>query len=140
MFHHMVAQILFIWNLSRIDVQTHVDFIITWVKSPDEENWGKLKRFMNDLKRPKGMKLTLQDDSLNIIKWYVDASFDNNHECHGKISATITLSYWSVPSFSRNNKLNGKSSTEIELIGLNDDLPIMLWMYLLIMVQVYSMI
>ena len=57
------------------------------------------------------MKFTIQDDSLNIIKCYVDASFDTNHDLHGKNSAMVTLGSRSVPSFSRKQKLNGKSST-----------------------------
>ena len=62
------------------------------------------------------MKLTLQDDSLNIIKWYVDASFDTNHDCHGKNIATMTLGYGSVPSFSRKHKLNDKAPLKLNLL------------------------
>ena len=84
------------------------------------------------------MNLTLQYDILNVIKWYVYASFDTNHDCRVKNSATMTLGYGFVSSFSVKHKLNEKSSTEIELIGLNDDFPSMLWMFLFIMVKGYS--
>jgi len=45
-FHHTTAQLLF---LSRVccDIQTTVDFLTTCVKQPDNDDWGKLKEFLN---------------------------------------------------------------------------------------------
>jgi len=42
-FHHMVAQLLFMATRARRDIQTAVAFLTTRVKSPDEDDWGKLK-------------------------------------------------------------------------------------------------
>ena len=43
-FHHTVAQLLFMATRARRDIQTAVAFLTTRVKSPDEDDWGKLKR------------------------------------------------------------------------------------------------
>ena len=43
-FHHMVAQLLCVATKARQDIQTAVAFLTTRVKSPDEDDWGKLKR------------------------------------------------------------------------------------------------
>jgi hypothetical protein len=43
-FHHTVAQLLFMAMRARRDIQTVVAFLTTQVKSPDEDDWGKLKR------------------------------------------------------------------------------------------------
>ena len=42
-FHHTVAQLLFMATRARWDIQTAVSFLTTRVKSPDEDDWGKLK-------------------------------------------------------------------------------------------------
>ncbi len=45
-FHHMVAQLLIMATRVRQDIQTAVAFLTTRVKSPDKDNWGKLKRVL----------------------------------------------------------------------------------------------
>jgi hypothetical protein len=42
-FHHTVAQLLFLCKRAQQDIQTAVSFLITRLKRPDEDNWGKLK-------------------------------------------------------------------------------------------------
>jgi hypothetical protein len=48
-FHHTVAQLLFMATRARRDVQTAIAFLTTRVKSPDEDDWGKLKRVLKYL-------------------------------------------------------------------------------------------
>ena len=42
-FHHTVAQLLFMLMRARCDIQTAVAFLTTRVKSPDKDDWGQLK-------------------------------------------------------------------------------------------------
>jgi hypothetical protein len=44
-FHHTTAQLLFLSRVRR-DIQTAVAFLTTCVKTPDEDDWGKLKRVL----------------------------------------------------------------------------------------------
>jgi hypothetical protein len=48
-FHHTVAQLLFVSTRARQDIQTAVAFLITRVKSLDEDDWGKLKQVLKYL-------------------------------------------------------------------------------------------
>ena len=48
-FHHTVAQLLFMLTRARRDIQMAVAFLTTRVKSPDENYWGKLKRVLKYL-------------------------------------------------------------------------------------------
>jgi hypothetical protein len=41
-FHHTVAQLLFMSTRARCNIQTAVAFLTTRVKSPDKDDWGKL--------------------------------------------------------------------------------------------------
>ena len=73
-FHHVTAQLLFLCNCARRDVQTNVTFFTTRVKKPNRDDWGKLRKVLAYLKHTKYMKLTITVDDLYIIRWWVDAS------------------------------------------------------------------
>ena len=45
-FHHTVTQLLFMATRARRDIQITGAFLTTQVKSPDEDDWGKLKRVL----------------------------------------------------------------------------------------------
>ena len=83
MLHNMAAQILFLCNRDHRYIQFPVSFMTTRVKSTDEDDWGNLKHYMKYLKQTRGMNITLQADSLNMIKWYADESFETHHDCRG---------------------------------------------------------
>jgi len=65
-FHHTVAQLLFMATRARRDIQTAVAFLTTRVKSPDEDDWGKLKCMSNYLNGTKYLKLRLTVDNLTV--------------------------------------------------------------------------
>ena len=71
-FHHTVAQLLFMATRTRHDIQTAVAFLTTRVKTPNEDNWGKLKQVLKYLNRTKYLKLKISVEDLGILKWYVD--------------------------------------------------------------------
>ena len=73
------------------------------------------------------MPLTIEADSLNVVKWWVDASFDVHPDMKSHTGATMTLGKGMTYSTSTRQKLNTKSSTEGELVVVNDVLPQVLW-------------
>jgi hypothetical protein len=74
-FHMKVSKGLFACKLARPDIHLAIAVLCKWVKSPTEDDWLKLKRLMRYLTGTKDDKLILHADNLNVIKWYVDASF-----------------------------------------------------------------
>jgi hypothetical protein len=82
-FHHSVAQLLFMATRARQDIQTAVAFLTTRVKSPDEDNWGKLKRVLKYLNGTRYLKLRLTVESLGVLKWYVDGSHNVHWDMRG---------------------------------------------------------
>jgi hypothetical protein len=80
-FHHSVAQLLFVITRSRKDIQTTVVFLATLAREPDEDEWVKMKRLLMYMKSTINMPLILRDDSLNVIKWWVDVSFATHDDC-----------------------------------------------------------
>jgi hypothetical protein len=67
-FHHTTAQLLFMAARARRDIQTAVAFLTTRVTSPDEDDWGKLKRVLKYLNGTKYLKLSISEENLGILK------------------------------------------------------------------------
>ena len=100
----------------------------------------KLKHVLKYLKGTRNLSLNLRDDDIGIIKLYVDASFAIHNDCCGHTGGMLTLSHEAVTSFSHKQKLNTKSLTEAELIGVDDALPQILWTRYFLEQQGYSII
>ena len=137
-FHHTVAQLLFMSTRARRDIQTAVSFLTSRVKSPDQDDWFKLRRCLKYLKGTIGLKLTLSVDDMSVIKWWADASYAVHDDCKGHTGYMMSLGEGAVTSASRKHKLNVKSSTESEIVGADDTLPQALWTRYFIEAQGYA--
>ena len=126
MFHHTVAQLLFLCQRARRDIQTPVSFLTKRVKRPDKDDWNKLVRCLQYLKATIHMKLTLRVDSMSILNWFIDSSHQVHEDCKGHTGGALTLGKGAVLSKSMGQKINTKSSSESELVGVDDVLPTVL--------------
>ena len=75
---------------------------------------------------------------MTMIQWWVDASFATHPNCHSHTGATLSFGKGSVYSMSSKQKLNTRSSTEAELVGINDVLSMILWTRLFLEAQGYQ--
>ena len=82
-FHHTVVQLLFVSARVIKDIQKAVDFLTTGFKYLDEYGWGKLKRLLKYLKGTRHMKFTFSFESVSMIRWRVDASYNVHDRCKG---------------------------------------------------------
>jgi hypothetical protein len=126
-FHHCVAQLLFASVRARKDVQPAVAFLTTRVREPDEDDWLKLKRLLRCIRGTIHMSLILGAESLNVIKWCVDASFATHDNCRSHTGAIMSLGKGSVIDTSKEQKINTRSSTESELVGADDSISQIMW-------------
>jgi hypothetical protein len=137
-FHHTVAQLLFMATRAIRDIQTAVAFLTTRVKSPDEDDWGKLKQVLMYLNGTKYLKLRLTVDNMSVLKWFVDGSHNAHWDCRGHGGAVFSLGRGATSSYSRKLKLNTRSSTETELVTADMFMPEMLWSLHFIQAQGYD--
>ncbi len=72
--------------------------------------------------------------------WYVDASFVMHPNMHGHTGGGSTLGREFPISVSTKQKLNTRSSTESELVGVNDMMPIICWTCYFLLSQGYGII
>ena len=126
-FRRTTAQLLFLSQRARPNMQTLVSFLTKRVRVPDEDDWGKLKRGLRYLKRTIHMKLNITVDSLATIWWYVDALYGVHSDCKSHTGMMMTIGAGASMSMSKVQKLNTKSSTEAELVGVYNALPDILW-------------
>jgi hypothetical protein len=82
---------------------------------------------MKYLRNTSDMPLTLEINSVQIIKWWVDATFVVHPDMKNHTVGAMTLGKGVIYGTSSRWKLNTKSSTEAELVGANDIMPQILW-------------
>lgn len=61
------------------------------------------------------------------INWWVDASFAVHPDLRSHTGATMTLGRGCPVSISTKQKINMRSSTEAELVGVNNAMGLILW-------------
>jgi hypothetical protein len=108
------------------------------VKSPDEDDWKKLACVIKYLRGTHKMPLTLEAGNLQVIKWWVDASYAVHDDMKSHTGGMMTMGKGVVYATSTRQKLNTRSSTEAELVGMHDVLPQVIWTRYFIMSQGYD--
>ena len=93
---------------------------------------------MSYLKQTKDLVLTLEIDGLNIFKWFIDASHAVHNDMKSHTGGTLMLGKGAAYSKSTKQKINTKSSTEGEIVGVDDILPQVLWTNFFMRTQGYS--
>lgn len=102
-------------------------------------DWHKLERIARYLKGTKGLCLTLKPDAgLISIYAYIDASFAVHHDFKSHTGAVVTFGQGCIFFKSTKQKLNTKSSTEAELVGISDALATIIWLREFLMEQGYD--
>jgi hypothetical protein len=127
MFHSTTVKLPFLCKRARPDIQTPISFLCTRVAKPDVDDYKKLRRVVGYLRGSKKMCLTLEADDLQVIKWWIDASFAVHNDMRSHTGGTMSMGKGSVYSASLTQKLTTKSSTEPELVGVDDIMPMVLW-------------
>ena len=136
-FHSTVAQLLFVTLRCRRDIQTAVSFLTTRVKEPDEDDWSKLRRVLKYLHGTVYLSLTLDASNMKLVRWWVDASFAVHPDYRSHTGAVLSLGKGAVTSLSRKQRLNTRSSTEAEIVGVDDASAQILWTNYFIRAQGY---
>jgi hypothetical protein len=108
------------------------------VKDPNQADWEKLMRVMKYLNGTRNEYLTLSADDLRVVKWYVDASFAVHPDFKSHIGAVMMLGKGAMQSIARKQKMNVRSSTERELVAVDNAATMILWTKLFLEAQGYD--
>ena len=95
---------------------------------------------MEYLRGDRDRPLILGADNDGLLMWYVDASFAVHPNMRGHTGGGLTLGRGFPITVSTKQKLNTRSSTESELVGVDDMMPIICWTRYFLLSQGYGII
>ena len=107
------------------------------MREPDTDDYKKLIRLMNYLKSTKNIPLTLEAENSGCIRWWVDASFAVHSDMKIHSGAMMFMRQGAAISGSKKQKLNTKISTESEIVGVDDYMPMIIWVKYFLEAQGY---
>ena len=98
-FHRLVVNLLFLGKHARPDIQPKIVFLRTRVRNPDEDYWKNLRRVLSHLDaKINTVKLHLNAKKLNVVHWWLDASYGSHPDLKRQTGATISIGKGCVAS------------------------------------------
>ncbi len=138
-FHTSVAKLMFVAKHARPDILRAVSFLTTRVKEPVIDDWAKLLRVLGYLSDTMKYYFTLFCSEIKNLTWYIDGSYASHSGMRGHSGAVLVAGNCSVLFRSNKQKVNTRSSTETELIAVDDALPTIQWTRHFMMEQGYNL-
>lgn len=132
-----MAKLLFLAKQARPDIQTAVAFLTTRVIAPTNSDMAKLKRVMKYLRGSLDLVMTYETNNMSVSKWSIDGSFAVHPDMRSHTGAILQIGKSTLYATSQWQKINTKSSTEAELVAVNDVLNQALWTRYFIQAQGY---
>jgi hypothetical protein len=139
-FHNLVPKTLYAGKGARPDASTAIAFLTTRVRAPDIDDWRKLSHLMEYLRVDRLRPLIMSADGSRVLMWYVDASFAVHPNMRSHTGGGLTMGRGFPIVNSTKQKLNTRSSTESELVGVDNMMPIVVWSRYFLMAQGYAVI
>ena len=121
-----MAKAFYVTKRARPDISLAIAFLITRVRCPDTDDWEKLSHLVEYLRGDRDRPLILGADNEGMLMWYVDESFAVYSKMCGHTGGGLTMGRGFPISVSTKQKLNTKSLTKNELVGVDDMMPIIL--------------
>ncbi len=90
------------------------------------------------LRSMRGLPLILAADGTGVLSWYVDTSFAVHPDMKGQTGGAMTMGMGFLLDKSTKHKLNTRSSTESEIVAVDDLIPQILWVHLFLKAQGFA--
>ena len=138
LFHTITAKLLYIMKRARPDIELTISFLCTRVRNPSEDDWKKLQRVLG------WCEATIEDvriigaNSLEQLFTWIDASYGVHMNMRGHTGGAISMGYGLIHARAGKQKINTKSSTESELVGVAEYIPYNLWILMFLEEQGYG--
>ena len=126
-FRSIAAQLLYLSKRVRPDLLVAVSFLTKRVLGPQQDDWNKLKRAIQYLRKTCHMGMVLEGGETVSILAYVDASYGVHPEMKSHTGCVIGIGRGPIYSKSTGQKLSTKSSTEAGLVALSDSTSKIIW-------------
>ena len=136
-YHSVVARLLYLAKRTRPDLLTAVSFLTTRTHAPSAEDRKKLERALKYLRGTAELGLRFKPVNNNVTG-YVDASFAVHMDYKSHTGLCVQFG-GTIFAKSTKQKINTKSSTEAELVGLSDSVSHIIWCRAFLLHQGYTL-
>ena len=126
-FHSVLAKLLFISKRGRPDIKPVIAYLCTRVSCTTNGNMKKLHRLICYIKSTLNDTRVIGADLLKVLHTWIDASYAVHQDMKGQTGGEILLGTGLIHGQSSKQKINAKSSTESDLIGVSEYLPFHVW-------------
>ena len=126
-FHSLVAKLLFISRQIRYDIHTAISFLTTRVMQPNSIDNDKLFRVLKYLNKYPDLAICYKGGGIFKPIVYVDASYACHQDMTSRTGVLVTCNGGIIYGSSRKQSLVSRSSSEAELIAVDDALSISLF-------------
>ena len=126
-FHSFTMKGMFLGKRGRPDTDIAYSFLSTRVRNPTLQDKLKLEKLLGNLLATREDILTLEADDKNNLHWYIDASFANHADVKSHTGSVFTLGKGGISCSSTKQKLNSRSTTKAELIGVDEKISKIIW-------------
>ena len=122
-FHSVTAKLLYLVKRARPDLETLVSFLTMRVTKSDVDDWKKLKRGLTFVKNTIKDKRIIGAKTLTDLYTWIDAAYAVHNNMRGHTGGAISMGYGIMHGKASKQKINVKSSTESELVGMGKYVP-----------------
>lgn len=126
-FHSLTAKFLYLGKRVRPDLLTAISFLARRVNEPTEQDLRKLFRVVRYLRSTRDKGIVLEANKALAVYAWVDASYGVHADFKSHTGCVIGIGKGPVYAKSTTQKLNTKSSSEAELVGVSDSAGQVIW-------------
>ena len=127
LFHRLVARLLYASKRARPDIAVAIAFLCTRVKQPTEEDYAKLGKVITYVRDSIHIPLILGADGSGTMTWNIDVSYAVHPDCKSHTGAACSLGHGTFIPISSKQELLTKSSTESDLVAVDDAMIFLMW-------------
>ena len=138
-FHSVTAKILYLAKRVRPDLLTAISFLTKRITAPYISDLRKFERLVRYIRGTQELGIVLEGSKQISVLGYVDASYGVHSDYKSHTGTIIGIGKGSIYAKSSGQKLNTKSSTEAELVGLSDSTAQIIWVRNFLIDQGYNM-
>ena len=121
---------MYLAKRTRPDILTPLSILATRMQNPDKEDMIALEKVFKYLNKTKNFRLTYNPKSMELHYWSDAAYAVHRDKRRGHTGIMATLGFANAPIFAKSGKqkIHTRSSTEAELVALDECVLHMLWM------------
>ena len=126
-YHSLVAKLLYLAKRVRPDLLVAISFLSKRVQCPTRQDWRKLVKALKYLRGTRTYGIVLEASKHLAVMAWIDAAYGVHANMRSHTGCVIGIGRGPIYAKSSTQKLNTKSSTEAELVGLSDSAGQVLW-------------